>query len=1214
MRALCCALALTSTAIRAAAPAAVGDVRLPFLRIPQAAVPPTVDGTVRDAEWARAARVTNFVRTDSGALAQEQTTLWLTYSQTHLLLAFRMKAFCLDPVSNMGGAFKAKIKSRDAPVWDDDAVEFRLERQGAGPRFNYYFAFNANAALLDMLDNGSWDRAWDSGTLVRARRDAAGFWEAEVAVPFADLNGDAAEGATWRFICTRFEHRLGENTSWARLVHGDHTNSANAGYLVLGGGCPAVRAAPLDEQSMAKGAAPCGVRTPTPAEITWRTGLHQQGELRFTRQGAVACTAAETSFEAGVDAARIRRGGGDHFQLCVTEPQTGLLYRSGKLPLPAGSAQATFTARATAPLEIHWNGRRVTADVSSADALPLELQPGANVLAVLAPAEAKLSGLLECAGERFPIGAGWRAAVDPADGWATLACDDGAWAPAQTTTDVSLLEGCPAAQAPASAADARSVVFRKTILNRATVLYPICSDNVWHLSANGTYALHWNGMGAAGWNLDRPLKDFRLLIEIPEGLELLGVAGRKPDGRPNSYWGVPPTYRWAEDGAATRDGRRFRRYAVTRNAPVELMEYNSAWGKRTRRKIHGCSIFVRAGAQASDELLPLYYYCTAQQEAVREIPNTLFCRVLPELDGRQPRNTVLFLVIHDRELVIDDKLYRPYLETIRRAGVTEIWGDCSSNLPRELGLKQSFFFNFRGASDPFFQPTNADVEPLLAAFPEAQAITFHGRKKATICLSYVARHPETWPELEKQVRRIKAENPSLTHLFWDYEFSPFPKKRGHSFHPCFSKSGIATFARLHGIDETLTPQLLREKYEKKWVEFACGELATVCGVLRDACHKHGLKMTMYSGYECDDTHWRYGVNWNLVGPNLDIGYCGYGRSPERIAATRKGLGGKPLVGGLLTMGEKAQHHEPAHLVRKVVDCGGGVLCWYEARWDARALASIARASKLIAAVEPFLTHGTRCDSEVIVGGIAPDNVVVYTHEGRILILVLNAHADPQSAGLWLRRPGAALTDLDTRTQHDPSKCVRVTVPGGDVTVLQGPLGAESRTFGGGPSLIKNGSFEEAGAGGTLKGWGPVYGGYTSVDTARSGGKALSLSCAEAPADEKSSRRGATQVFSGFRPGSTLLLSSHVYVEKLVSGHVMPIYLSLTSRGKTRHPHVNLFPGQVEPGEWRRFEFVLDLSAYPDVTSVCFWCLGWNSGPKPFVGTVHYDDIAVTPLE
>ncbi|MBT3377941.1 MAG: hypothetical protein HN742_11475 [Lentisphaerae bacterium] len=770
--------------------------------------------------------------------------------------------------------------------------------------------------------------------------------------------------------------------------------------------------------------------------------------------------------------------------------------------------------------------------------------------------------------------------------------------------------------APPAPAGATAVVFRKTLLNRATALYPTCPDNIWHLSADGTHALHWNGMGATGWNLDRPLPDFRLIIGVPGGLTFLGAAGRAPEKRESSYWGTPPVYAWSALGQRKYDGQEFKLYAITRNTPVELMEYNKAWGVRTRRKQHGCSIFIRATAPASDELLPLLYYCSAAGEAMHEIPNTLSCRILPKLDGQQPQNTVLFVTAHEQKLAAEPDMYRAYFDTIRAAGINEIWGAFPSPLPRRTGLRQSFFFNFREASNPFFNSTDADVEPLLAAFPEAQAIDFHGKKKATICLSYVARHPETWPYLEKQVARIKAENPSLTHLLWDYEFSPFPKKRGHSFYPCFSKASIAAFAELHGIRETLTPELLREEYEKDWVDFACGEMATVCGVLRDACHKHELKMTVYSGYECWDTHWRYGVDWSKLGPNLDMGYCGYGRSPGLIAATRKGLAGKPLVGGLLTMGAKAQYHEPAQLLRKVVDCGGGVLCWYEARWDARALTAFARASRTIAAVEPFLLHGTRCDKDVVVSGIAPDNVAAYTHENQILVLTMNTHSAAQTAGLWLRRPGRVLTELNTQTQYDPSKCVRITVPAGDVLALRGPLGTEPRPFATGASVLRDGSFEDVDVDGKLAAWASSYGGYTRVTgTARSGKHSIRLSCPDAAqVGDTQGRRAATQVFSGFQPGSTLLLTSHVFVESLESGHVKPIYLSLTSRGKTYHPHVNISPDQVDPGKWHRYEFILDLSLYPDVKSVCFWCLAWNSGSKPFVGSVLYDDITVTPLQ
>jgi hypothetical protein len=313
----------------------------------------------------------------------------------------------------------------------------------------------------------------------------------------------------------------------------------------------------------------------------------------------------------------------------------------------------------------------------------------------------------------------------------------------------------------------------------------------------------------------------------------------------------------------------------------------------------------------------------------------------------------------------------------------------------------------------------------------------------TICLSYVARHPETWPKIDEQVARIKAENPSVTHVYWDFEFSPFPQEGDFSLYPCFSAFGIATFAQLHGIREPLTPALLREKYNKEWVEFACGEMAAVCGVLRDACHRHGLKLAVYSGYECWDTHWRYGINWDKLGPNVDEGHCGYGRDPQKIAATRRGLGGNPLVGGLLRQGLNAPSLTPAELLRQTVECGGGVICWFEVRWDATTLAAFARVSRTIAAVEPFLTKGTRRDGAVTVeGGDTPDSVVAYEHNGQLLILVINQRNTATTASLRLRKAARTLTQLDPTRRHDTNKLISVTVPAGDFVTLLGPLAVE----------------------------------------------------------------------------------------------------------------------------------------------------------------------------
>jgi hypothetical protein len=111
------------------------------------------------------------------------------------------------------------------------------------------------------------------------------------------------------------------------------------------------------------------------------------------------------------------------------------------------------------------------------------------------------------------------------------------------------------------------------------------------------------------------------------------------------------------------------------------------------------------------------------------------------------------------------------------------------------------------------------------------------------------------------------------------------------------------------------------------------------------------------------------------------------------------------------------------------------------RWDARTLAAFARASRTIAAVEPFLTKGKRCDGEVGVSGSKGPAVAAYEHNGQILILVINQGPVAERVGLQVSRSVGTLVEFDTTKQHDPNKLVSVTVPAGDFVALSGPLAA-----------------------------------------------------------------------------------------------------------------------------------------------------------------------------
>lgn len=157
--------------------------------------------------------------------------------------------------------------------------------------------------------------------------------------------------------------------------------------------------------------------------------------------------------------------------------------------------------------------------------------------------------------------------------------------------------------------------------------------------------------------------------------------------------------------------------------------------------------------------------------------------------------------------------------------------------------------------------------------------------------------------------------------------------------------------------------------------------------------------------------------------------------------------------------------------------------------------------------------------------------------------------------------------------------------------------------------VENGTLEEVREG-KLVGWEQVYTiGEISQEQVRTGKHSYKL----APHAEKAT--GILSEVKGFKPGSTLLIHSHIYVKRFDSGILKPIHLAFTSQGKTYYRHINLFPrdkDKYQLNDWTQFTYELDLSEYPDVESIRVYCLGWQlkATNEPFSAEVYVDDISV----
>lgn len=162
------------------------------------------------------------------------------------------------------------------------------------------------------------------------------------------------------------------------------------------------------------------------------------------------------------------------------------------------------------------------------------------------------------------------------------------------------------------------------------------------------------------------------------------------------------------------------------------------------------------------------------------------------------------------------------------------------------------------------------------------------------------------------------------------------------------------------------------------------------------------------------------------------------------------------------------------------------------------------------------------------------------------------------------------------------------------------------------NLVENPSFEELNKDGKLVFWKPVKAGYKiSKKIFRSGKQSFVVK-------GKDIVGGVNAIIDVPKPGCKLLFKVHIYIKSYKSGALKPIHVSYKSKGRMYYrPQVNLFANKknIRYNTWIEYKAVLDLSKYPDVKKIVFWCLGYASKSRgTFEGEVYWDDVSVEVID
>jgi hypothetical protein len=149
-----------------------------------------IDGELEDAGWRDAAVATGFseFQPREGVAAEVHVEAWVTYTETHLYVAFRVED---DP-----STIRASLRNRDQ-VFGDDLVGIVLDPFGNDAR-GYLIGSNALGVQLDMLltpnsEDISFDLMYES-----AGRITETGYQVEMAIPFSSLQFPKGEAQEWR--------------------------------------------------------------------------------------------------------------------------------------------------------------------------------------------------------------------------------------------------------------------------------------------------------------------------------------------------------------------------------------------------------------------------------------------------------------------------------------------------------------------------------------------------------------------------------------------------------------------------------------------------------------------------------------------------------------------------------------------------------------------------------------------------------------------------------------------------------------------------------------------------------------------------------------------------------------------------------------------------------------------------------------------------------
>ena len=826
-----------------------------------------------------------------------------------------------------------------------------------------------------MFDAKNKDVSWNSENVVKAVKKNERTWTAEIAIPFKELGLTAPDRAasSWRANFYRNNPASDESSAWSPTEKSFHTQSA-FGFLSFDSQAPAIRG---ESFVIAGGSAAmklfCGGTTRPLSIIGTQSGT-EISEKKVN----------ELKFKPDADGLgqiKISASGREIFRT----PAIAIKGKSSECRVKLDSHGSQMT--------VFVNGKQ-SASAKNLLSSTVTLDEDRNIIALCADnAATPLTGSIFLTDVEIPV-SNFLFSETPADGWEKNGFDDSSWRPYDGRVS-------------------KKLCLRYNLIRNHTMFAPQLERDVYYIANRAAMRLSFRISSP----FERPLENYRFHLEVPESIK---TPTYRPDlRRYNKYVNSL--------GGEKRDG--MNRLVFSFEKPVPKLAYNFGFNVIT--------MIIQPDFPAEWEGKTVTGRAWISGKGVAEIPLEFKIKVLPALNGHQPKSIPIVTWATARDQCYATKEIELLPETWRNAGFTMIGDEIKTRMDSTFDNLASYSAQFRKNNlkmifVSFVNHDNHWASDSDTTNPASKLVPLSSIKdswKKPLCPFYFMASPD----IAKRIRIIA--------LASDYVMDDMESGLGAS---CLCPRCREYFAKENNLADVPDEKTILAKHKTLWIRHQVQMNRKVFDYLVATARKAkpDIRSAVYSGYATCPPE-QYGMDWSLY-KDVDFLSAGYDENKATVTMTRKAMGGRKMCPGLIlesNMGERtyADQNVIARLWKQLIAGGfGGVHLFDWAELDGRGLRSVAKFSRGVAKFEGILDEGNQMPFDGLIVDGRDGSDYVYNKGKEYLYVAINDGISPRTVKIKMPKGISATAkaqEFSTGTQFTGKDEYDVGIPPNDVMLL-----------------------------------------------------------------------------------------------------------------------------------------------------------------------------------